>query len=350
MKTFLVQPPGLIRSAIKEYAIDDLRQHRLADRKILDVSRSPRPTSIAQPHDRTAAAIAQPQSRSHSHTLFAFLSYTQRDPEAKLIASELYHELQDRSLECWLDVKMHERDEAAMEAGVQNAECLIAIFTNNGKDSYLSRKFCRQEILWAERYHKPIVAVVSRDDKKNVGKFVEEGMRYGLDFSKIDFKEYIRSSPEQTKTSLDVIVTHVKAWGDRERPQVDFTHLLHDAKTPMRRLNALIRQVSPSKQRQPASPSKEADGAAPAQTSADSPAEPASEAQQRLESPAEPASEAQQRLEERLANMELEHGQRLDQIEATMQDTRKLLQELKEITTRQMRMSTGGSWRSGVSR
>ena len=332
MKTFLVQPPGLIRSAVKEYAIDDLRQHRLADRKILDMSRSPR------------------RSRSHSHTLFAFLSYTQRDPEAKLIASELYHELQDRSLECWLDVKMHQRDEAAMEAGVQNAECLIAIFTNNGKDSYLSREFCRREILWAERYHKPIVAVVSRDDKKNVGKFVEEGKKHGLDFSKIDFKEYIRSSPEHAKASLDAIVTHVKDWGDRERPKVDFTELLHDAKTPSRRLNALIRQVSPSKQRQPASPSKEADGAAPAQTSADSPAEPASEAQQRLESPAEPASEAQQRLEERVANMEFTHGQRLHRIEATMQDTRKLLEELKEITTRQMRMSTGGSWRSGVSR
>ena len=332
MKTFLVQPPGLILSAIKEYLIDDLRQHRLADRKILDMNQSPR------------------RSRSHSHTFYAFLSYTQRDPEAKLIASELYHEFQDRSLECWLDVKMHERDEAAMEAGVQNAECLIAIFTNNGKDSYLSREFCRQEIRWAERYHKPIVAVVSRDDKKNVGKFVEEGKKHGLDFSKIDFKEYIRSSPEHAKASLDAIVTHVKAWGDRERPKVDFTDILHDAKTPLRRLNALIRQVSPSRQRQPASPSKEADRAAPAQTSEDSPAEPASEAQQRLESPAEPASEAQQRLEERVANMEFAHGQRLHQIEATMQDTRKLLEELKEITTRHLRMSTGGSWRSGVSR
>ena len=318
MKTFLVQPPGLILSAIKEYLIDDLRQHRLADRKILDMSRSPR------------------RSRSHSHTLFAFLSYTQRDPMAKLIASELYHEFQDRSLECWLDVKMHQRDEAAMEAGVQNAECLIAIFTNNGKDSYLSRPFCRQEICWAEKYHKPIVAVVSRDDKKNVGKFVEEGKKHGLDFSKIDFKEYIRSSHEHVKASLDEIVTHVKDWGDREKPKVDFTELLHDAKTPSRRLNALIRQVSPSKQRQPASPSKEADGAAPAETSADS--------------PAEPASEAQQRLEERVANMEFAHGQRLHQIEATMQDTRKLLEELKEITTRHLRMSTGGSWRSGVSR
>ena len=332
MKTFLVQPPGLILSAIKEYLIDDLRQHRLADRKILDMSRSPR------------------RSRSHSHTLFAFLSYTQRDPMAKLIASELYHEFQDRSLECWLDVKMHQRDEAAMEAGVQNAECLIAIFTNNGKDSYLSRDFCRQEIRWAERYHKPIVAVVSRDDKANVGKFVEEGKKHGLDFSKIDFVDYIRSSPEYAKASLDVIVTHVKALKDRERPKVDFTDILHDAKTPLRRLNALIRQVSPSKQRQPVSPSKEAGGAAPAQTSEDSPAEPASEAQQRLESPAEPASEAQLRLEERVANMEFAHGQQLHQIEATMQDTRKLLEELKEITTRHLRMSTGGSWRSGVSR
>ena len=320
MKTFLVQPPGLILSAIKEYLIDDLRQHRLADRKILDMSRAPR------------------RAGSHSHTLFAFLSYTQRDPEAKLIASELYHELQDWKRECWLDVKMHERDEAAMEAGVQNAECLIAIFTNNGKDSYLSREFCRQEICWAERYQKPIVAVVSRDDKANVGKFVEEGKKHGLDFSKIDFVEYIRSSPELVKASLDAIVTHVKDWGHREKPKVDCTELLHHAKPPLMQTpwHAVVRQVSRSKQRQPASPSKEADGAAPAETSADS--------------PAEPASEAQQRLEERLANMEFAHGQQLHQIEATMQDTRKLLEELKEITTRQMRMSTGGSWRSGVSR
>ena len=184
MKTFLVQPPGLILSAIKEYLIDDLRQHRLADRKILDMSRSPR------------------RSRSHSHTLFAFLSYTQRDPMAKLIASELYHEFQDRSLECWLDVKMHERDEAAMEAGVQNAECLIAIFTNNGKDLPLASSPAESV---GQTHHKPIVAVVSRDDKKNVGKFIEEEEARAR-FLPDDFR-YIRSSPEYAKASLDVIVT-----------------------------------------------------------------------------------------------------------------------------------------------
>ena len=311
MKTFLVQPPGLILSAIKEYLIDDLRQHRLADRKILDMNQSPR------------------RSRSHSHTLFAFLSYTQRDPMAKLIASELYHEFQDRSLECWLDVKMHERDEAAMEAGVQNAECLIAIFTNNGKDSYLSREFCRQEIRWAERYHKPIVAVVSRDDKANVGKFVEEGKKHGLDFRNIDFVTYIRSSPEQVKASLDAIVTHVNNWRDGEKHKVDMTLL---QVVPTRRsAHAAIGHVAPTEQRQPASPLREADGATPAETSADL--------------SAEPASDAQQRLEERVVNMELAHGQRLHQMEAAMQDTRRLLEELKEIASRQLRMSTGGSWR-----
>ena len=176
--------------------------------------------------------------------MFAFLSHTQRDPEAKLIASELYHEFQDRFQECWLDVKMHQRDVAAMEAGVKNAECLIAIFTDNGKDSYLSRDFCRKEICWAEKYDKPIVAVVSSDDKKNVGKFIEEGKKHGLDFRNIDFVTYIRSSPEQVKASLDAIVTHVNNWRDGEKHKVDMTLL---QVVPTRRsAHAAIGHVAPT--------------------------------------------------------------------------------------------------------
>ena len=48
--------------------------------------------------------------------LFAFLSHTQRDPNAKLLATELWTEFKDaHQKRCWLDVKMEQRDVAAME-------------------------------------------------------------------------------------------------------------------------------------------------------------------------------------------------------------------------------------------
>ena len=75
--------------------------------------------------------------------LFAFLSHTQRDPDAKVVASELWAELgMKKNMRCWLDVKMPVRDATAMEEGVKEAAALIAIVTDNGErprqDSYPS--------------------------------------------------------------------------------------------------------------------------------------------------------------------------------------------------------------------
>ena len=71
---------------------------------------------------------------------FGFLSHTQRDTEAKLLASELYLEFSKMRKQCWLDVKMPECDYAAMERGVMESEALIAIVTDNGVDDYFSRE------------------------------------------------------------------------------------------------------------------------------------------------------------------------------------------------------------------
>ena len=66
-----------------------------------------------------------------------------------------------------------------------------------GKHSYFSREFCRQEVRWAAKYGKPIVAVGLPEDKKRFGAFIEEARTHGLDFSGLDFCIYDRSGPRQ---------------------------------------------------------------------------------------------------------------------------------------------------------
>ena len=131
-------------------------------------------------------------------SLFGFLSHTQRDPEAKLLASELWAELSKKhGLESWLDVKMPARDTSAMEAGVRESDCFIAIITDDGKNSYFSREMCRQEVRWAEQYGKPVIAVVQAEDKGKIGGLILEAKSHGLDFSRIDFCTYDRTGPNQ---------------------------------------------------------------------------------------------------------------------------------------------------------
>eukprot|EP01051_Picozoa_sp_SAG22_P008598 SAG22_NODE_665_length_8020_cov_22.612296_2_plen_83_part_00 len=70
---------------------------------------------------------------------------------------------------------------------MRNSKCLIAIVTDNGKDSYFSRPMCRQEIQWALDEGVLIVPVHAAADKQDIGKFIAEGNTYGLDFSSFNF-------------------------------------------------------------------------------------------------------------------------------------------------------------------
>ena len=101
-----------------------------------------------------------------------FLSHTQRDDKAVMLAELLIGNLQQMGKTVWLDVRMSRRDRAAMEEGAENSECLIAIVTDNGKDSYFSREYCRDEIAWAQTAGKSIVPVCAQFDKPNIGTFI----------------------------------------------------------------------------------------------------------------------------------------------------------------------------------
>lgn len=135
-----------------------------------------------------------------------FLSHTQRSDKAKLIANELWAECERAGVKCWLDVKMPQRDVAAMEDGVRQCECFVAIVTDNGEASYFSREICRQEIRWALDAGKRIVPVIAIDDKKRVGEFVREAASYDLDFSALNFCTYDDSGPRQVSASVGDIL------------------------------------------------------------------------------------------------------------------------------------------------
>jgi len=98
--------------------------------------------------------------------------------------------LEAQGLTVWLDVSMAKRSEAAMKEGVKNSKCVIAIITGSfyaeqtssrasfdehaEENAYFNRKFCIQELRWAKSFDVHIQPVMSMDDKKRVGEFLEQ--------------------------------------------------------------------------------------------------------------------------------------------------------------------------------
>lgn len=80
-----------------------------------------------------------------------FISHTQRNDSAKLLATELFYSLRGEGCSAWLDVKMGSMSEVAMEEGVRNSTCMIAIISDRPAEEshYFRRDFCLQELRWA---------------------------------------------------------------------------------------------------------------------------------------------------------------------------------------------------------
>ncbi|KAL1496628.1 hypothetical protein AB1Y20_014232 [Prymnesium parvum] len=159
---------------------------------------------IVQPHD--VLPIAEGKSsflNDPGHWAF-FLSYTQRNPEAKLLAFEIYNSLRDSGEAVWLDVKMAQCDTASMKEGVLNSDAIIAVVSggDNLQNHYLQRDACLAELRWAIDADKVIIPVVLPEDKKKVTEFVREGKEMGVDLSNCNFVEFIRSTPAFTQASI----------------------------------------------------------------------------------------------------------------------------------------------------
>ena len=84
-----------------------------------------------------------------------FISHAQKD--GAVFAEGIYSAMKfEQNKTCWLDVKMKERDESAMENGVINSNIFLMIVS----ETYFTRPFCIKEIEWAVKYKKPIVIVI----------------------------------------------------------------------------------------------------------------------------------------------------------------------------------------------
>ena len=95
------------------------------------------------------------------------ISYTQRNAASEAMAYKIRSELIERGHTVWLDVEMPQRDEAAMQEGVKNAGCVIAIVSGPADDdaAYFRRPFCRSELRWAREASIATVPVVAAEDK-----------------------------------------------------------------------------------------------------------------------------------------------------------------------------------------
>ena len=117
-----------------------------------------------------------------------FISHTQRHPDGKLLALDFKDTMDNKNKSSWLDIKMQDKCPAAMEAGVKNSKCVIAIITgpcinirepekNSTQDqlenAYFSRRFCKNELRWAREAGIPIQCVVCVEDKKQISNFIE---------------------------------------------------------------------------------------------------------------------------------------------------------------------------------
>ena len=58
-----------------------------------------------------------------------FISHTRRNGDGVAVSNEVYHETDVLDLPPWLDVRMDDPSEQAMEEGVKNSSCCVAVIT-----------------------------------------------------------------------------------------------------------------------------------------------------------------------------------------------------------------------------
>ena len=127
--------------------------------------------------------------------------------------SEQHKKTRSAGLTVWLDIKMGSLNTAAMEEGVKNCRCVVAIMSGGdgcadastcacvataaewpGKcNAYFNRKFCVGELRWAREADVPIQPVMAAEDKTRVGVFLGQAPDDLKDLGATDFIHLDRS-------------------------------------------------------------------------------------------------------------------------------------------------------------
>ena len=113
--------------------------------------------------------------------------------DAKDIALDAHYSFRDDyDLSSWLDVKMDDKSEAAMEEGVKNSTRVFVIISRH----YFSRPFCLKELRWAKKYNKPTVVGIPPNLKDKIGELLAQCPEDLREIGGIDFKALDRSDKD----------------------------------------------------------------------------------------------------------------------------------------------------------
>eukprot|EP01043_Picozoa_sp_COSAG02_P059775 COSAG02_NODE_7677_length_2898_cov_5.833869_3_plen_448_part_00 len=152
------------------------------------------------------------------------ISYTQRNPTSEALAYAIEAELKSRGKAVWLDVKMAKRDEAAMQEGVENSQCVIAVVSDapEGQEelAYFRREFCLKELRWATSANVWIQPVVAAEDKSKICSLFE-GIPADLQHLKdVNWEHIDRKDVDYLKLGVSKII-HAAEEGTRKATGCD---------------------------------------------------------------------------------------------------------------------------------
>ena len=163
---------------------------------------------------RSVAPVHLTPTRNDQESWDFFVSHTQRNHAAAALATDLYYSLQKRGFSVWLDIKMDDRSEAAMEYGVRNSRCVIAIITKgptSPNDDYFARTFCLSELRWAIDANVQIQPVIAVQDKDRIHEFLAGAPADLRQLGSIDFIDLNRGDHEYWAVGVKKIVRAARA-------------------------------------------------------------------------------------------------------------------------------------------
>ena len=120
------------------------------------------------------------------------------------------------SLATRIDVKMAQRDEAAMQEGAKNAGCVIAIVSGPAGDdaAYFRRSFCLSELRWAKEAGISTFPVVSAEDNGQITELVSD-IPHDLSYLKgVNCEHIVRTDVDDFKLGITNLI-RARAQGSR---------------------------------------------------------------------------------------------------------------------------------------
>ena len=177
-----------------------------ADEATQGETKTPQPSAPSTPS-------AQPKAPYNAPGFWKgpFITHTRHNGDGVAVSNEVYFEMDVRGLPSWLDVRMDDPSEQAMEEGVKKSSCCVAVVTGpcvnpDFKDkpednAYFKRKYCLQELRWAREANKPIVCLVRAEDRDNIDLFFEDAPD-DLKYLRGHVILYDRNDPEYQKIGI----------------------------------------------------------------------------------------------------------------------------------------------------